>query len=567
MKSNNRREFVSTFRVIDDFKRETIKWYTLIRCAYRKDAKQEVIHLPASFLKMRNLLPDNVKIIEEDVFNVNFNAVKGYWNKIDEIYCQAMGIEAYPKEDELLSTFRDLYREQTGTKDYYGKTIDQAQRQFRKEYAFFFKMLQIDENILKKAEYKVRVRFELELHKMFVLYKYSKVNGGNGVFNINGKYLSKDNKIINLDNILSVEKNNVSVAPLDGYDGSTNSIFIEKIYALLWLSLDEKCYEEFIVIDFINDLEEITRELIYTDMEEVFFGAIRKLNHYCTDEKIKEVFLKEFIDLINKKASKAYDSLISKKMLVSVGAYWLLKIYIDDKIKKITWRILISRQTDKFEGIKVSSKQLQNIYNCTRSIKIVRESDFINMFNDKYGMLTNEQKNDILDLIFPNDNRRKDEKRAQLANHFRKYNIIYLISMLNQRAYEDDEKINHCYNLIIACSIYFHNKQISFHGLTSKNFNSRISISHREKIIYDYINKIAKCKIDKSALKEGYIDLAYLEMVRLIVLRYRNLFEQREQMGVRRLDAFADMVYSLIREFWQCSLDFVRDVTLIRIKK
>ena len=250
-----------------DLSERKLHWYDLVKCQIKRKQITQEAYLPAAFLEKKGVLP-KLDTRDDHKYSIDFDKLKIENMTIDEYFSKCKDKKSLQKLSisKLFPYCRFLYYAPTGTEDDYGKTVvDQAQRQFRKEYDNFKKSF-----FKVQDEWAVSALENAAILKMFILYRSIKLDQVVDIpLDYNRKSLPDNSKVraLDLDNIFLTMKDIQSVAPLDGRMHSLNEVLIEKLYALLWTNSsisDDECYR---ICEYLNSIN-----MISTSIFENFFS-------------------------------------------------------------------------------------------------------------------------------------------------------------------------------------------------------------------------------------------------------------------------------------------------------
>ena len=222
-------EYQSELKISIDNLNQNIKWYDLLKCNYYNNMGQiSFIYLPAAFLKMKYMLP--LDLGDEKQYLIDFNKIKANGMTINEYFNECIKKKKKVQYNILVKYCRFLYRTKTGATDDFGKEIDQALKQFKKEFKdFYLSTVGNKLNITNLSERNIKNL--CELFKSFILFRSVKTGGLSENYN---EVLPDEKKLFRLQNFLSLDKDNATVAIFDGIFDDDRAIYIKQWYTLLW---------------------------------------------------------------------------------------------------------------------------------------------------------------------------------------------------------------------------------------------------------------------------------------------------------------------------------------------
>lgn len=544
-------------RVSDDNFSKNIHWYDILKCnLYDSTEQVSFIYLPAAFLKQKGLL-SNIDLGCEKQYCLDFNKFIKYGKNIDMLFNNYLKDNKYPIYKEMFVYCRHLYRKQGFLKNDFNKPIDQAEEQFVKEFKSFVSKLKCEEFINKK-QYKVKyLHYIRDLLKIFILFKSSKIVNIEYPLDIFRDYLPDDAKIIELENMLSLTKDTGSVAPLYQRVGSRNEIYISKLYALMLTNLNISSEELILLFKYIIHLEEVTNNLLHHDLEKSLTLIKHNLIIDTKQNLSNNIFTQvvaNLITIIGKKGNDLVNYFISNKFKISLCGYFILKIYIENRLKILNWN-KIATEKSKLLQININKLSLLKIYDVTKKIPVNNCEDMLSVLNNADKLLSSKEQRAILDVIFPNDKRRKDKKRMLLKNNFRKISIVYLYYILKRGVSGQSVSFNHFYNLIVAAFLYFQLNSLEINEIKFINCGKNKIIDDRRKTLDSLYYQLSKALFSKQELNIKNIDYAYLEISNKIFSKYYFLFDLKITSNEGMFDRFTDIINELLYKFWQEGLE------------
>lgn len=492
--------------------KSNLQWYDMIQC-YHYDCTMPnnpiEIYIPVAVLKHYNILPAdiNIDLGDERQYNIDFkNFYKSFSNEnknIDMLFDEYIQKKREFAYRDLFKFVRFLYRAQwtmvfnkkpqeENTEDCEGIPREQGLIQFIKEFKEFAKTL----TYCKKFNDKYYLIFIRDLLKIFILFKSLKIRKVDILLYKDKSSLDEISNTIQVSkNAEKIFKDIGSIAPLDGLYTSRNSTFIMKFYTLLFINLDLSIEDLHTIILYVRDINNFEKEFLNSGDRNCTTNTVEGINIYA----------KEFIDYY---ISKVKSCLPMIKM--SLPIYYILKFYIDNKVKVLTWRKIsldILKNQVKIQNL--DSDKLKRLFDITKDIKIENKDDIFKALTGNVGSLKIEDLDFIYDIIFSNDRSNKSKKREKLKNHFEKINIIEYTYLNKSRAIGDviDSK-NKLYTFIITAKLYFETYDISLNAI--KITNKSLLIDDRNKTIGSIYNQITKKILTEEHYKEWCKDDKFL---------------------------------------------------------
>lgn len=565
-------------KIVENIKEKEIKWYDLIECKYCHSINARTMYLPASFLKIKGILPENIDLGDDRQYKLDFNSLKKDGKTIDELFNDYVKNKQRPQYSDMLEFCRFLYRKQSylysnqSSSNDVSVPYDQMKDQFRREFMILVKNLKF-ENLLKQKSYDENnwhdeyIWCMRDLFKIFILFRASKIKNIDYPLDSSREYLPDEANVIELENILSIEKDNCSVASLNGLGGSANGIYISKLYALLWTNLNMYDNEIRVVLDYINYVELSSFELINKNLGNIVAEILQdKLMAKCIENKdmimsFKDEILLKMDKLVKYKEFDLREFFILYGVKISIFAYYILKIYIENERKKNNWKILSCKIGGFLVDVNISKEDLQKIYQVTEKVDLKSFDEVINNLTRNKSVLTNEEQNMILNFIFPNDNRKKEKKRNELINNCKKISMVYGLYVMNQGLSNMAVEWNHFYNLIISSYIFANIKNIKIDNIKYKNF-MKDCMDKRRKNIGSLFCQIIKNKFENQSFKEVDVNFVYFEIARFLVNKYKALFEVEIPKNVNKIDDFME-IYDVVDRFWEEALNEAYKVAIV----
>lgn len=556
-------------------KYSNMHWYDLFpRMHYYKD-DAFIYFIPISFLMKNNELPNHIKIIEnQDQYLINLDAIK-YDDKTINQYFRNRTKKEKIKINKLFNYCKFLYYESTGAKDLYDKKIEQSERQFCTEYRKFKK------NFFKVDCEEVKKLLDTpDVFKIFILYRSVKINHCDCPLDYKKEFLPSTARACGMDDIFLDEKDTISVVPLDGVLRSPNEDIIKKLYALLWTnsSCDEGEYDA--VLEYIHVLEECTFYIINGAVQKQFiknivYKSIDKNGKFIFDtEKAMKQLSERYDDISAISEDEMEDCLKRYNKRLSLYAYFIIKIYIKNKIKYLKWysRRLEFNENDDclFKG----GDDLKKIEGAVSKIKIESKEDFLDLFNNDKSKISKDNQKMILDFIFQSDKSKtatknvlgaKREKTAKRRWIEKNYFFIHLlhaqyISACGYAGVPEPDESMLCYRLIIACYLFFHLKKKEIKKLEGKNFMST-KFDDRNKTIGGLYYQMKKD--DYSAEKEGAWKsfFYYNSMMGCLFSRYYNMFSLGNKLDYSMEEMVFNLHQKTIIKVWNQGLEKAQKYT------
>lgn len=496
--------YQSKLKVSTDNLNQNIKWYDLLKCNYYNNMGQiSFIYLPAAFLKMKYMLP--LDLGDEKQYLIDFNKIKANGMTINEYFNECIKKKKKVQYNILVKYCRFLYRTKTGATDDFGKETDQALKQFKKEFTDFY--LSIVGNKLNITNLSERnIKNLCELFKSFILFRSIKTGGLSENYN---EALPDEKKLFRLQNFLSLDKDNATVAIFDGIFDDDRAIYIKQWYTLLWCNsslYDEEISSLLGCMRLIDSQKDI---LIYHDID--FILRDIKNNFIIeTDDKIFVADNKQEEDFINSFLAKFKYSIICKENEVSryclynyfIGnkrmssfIYCILNLYLTNKMKQVKWRSFINAALKHAVIEELPKERLIAIANITSHCHI--ECLDVQEVLTKLFSIEQIQLKVLLDFIYPNDIREDIEKKREIKRILPVILKTYQHYLIKKRMFFPDVEYNHLYNLWIFLWLFYNVKSIETQenlavkglkytdsGLKRKNIN-RLQI----KTLGSYIKK------------------------------------------------------------------------------
>lgn len=444
---------------------------------------------------------------------------------------------------------RHLYRKQGFLKNDFGKPIDQAEQQFIKEFKTFVENLSCEEFINKeqyKAEYNHYIR---DLLKIFILFKSAKITNINYPLDTSRAYLPDKAKFIELENILSLTKDTGSVAPLYGRVGSRNEDYIKKVYALMLTNLDIIDMEFFLLLNYINYLENTT----FNILNKYFISSLLETVSEILQGKKCDIFsesVQKLLKIVEKKDNDLLNYFLKHQWKISFSEYFILKIYIENRLKILNWNKIATEKSKSLQIIYKDRADLKKVYDIVTKVPINNYNEMLSALNNASNLLTSEEQRIVLNTIFPNDKRRKDKKREVLQNNFDKISIVYAYYVLKRGISGQQVDFNHFYNLVIAAYLYFQLNKLDIQEIKFVNCDKN-NIDDRRKNIASLYYQLTKSMFTKKQINIHSIDFAYLEISSKIFSKYYFLFDLNITHNEILFDKFIEVINELVYDFWQ----------------
>lgn len=539
-------------KITEDLTARKIQWYDLIECSCKDNEKVFILYLPAALLKVKGIL-DNIDLGNEKQYCLDFNNFIKYGKNIDMLFDDYLKDNKYPIYREIFAFCRHLYRRQGLLRNDYYKPIDQAEEQFIREFKKFVSELNCEEFINKK-QYKIEyLNYIRDLLKIFILFKSSKITNIEYPLDTFRDYLPDDAKIIELEKMLSLTKDTGSVAPLYRRVGSRNEIYIKKLYALMLTNLDISNEELLLIFGYINYLEEASNSLLYKDLthslenikDNLLINIQSDINTAFFDKIVQRL-----VEIIGYKGDNLVNYFIDNKIKLSLCGYFILKIYIENKLKILNWNKIAREKSKSLQIIYKDKAYLQKVYDITKKVPINNCDEMLSALNNANSLLTSEEQRIVLNTIFPNDTRRKDKKRELLKNNFDKITIIYAYYVLKRGISGQLVDFNHFYNLVIAAYLYFQLSKLDIKEIKFINCNEN-NIDDRRKNIASLYYQLTKSMFTKKQINISYVDFAYLEISSKIFSKYYFLFDLNITHNEILFDKFIEVINELVYNFWQ----------------
>lgn len=552
-----------------------IRWYDLIYCKLKSSTNIPLealpsVHLPAGFLKMKGLLAD-IDVGDEKQFRLDFNNFKKNNKTIDDLFEECTSGKKQPTYRNMLEYCRYLYRAPSGGKDVYNeKNIDQAEKQLNVEFKNFTKGIvglsdRKRAKILKRLDGLKKIKnfkkdknnFKMkDLFKLFILYRSIKITGIEDPLNTERDSLPYEAKVNSVDDIFFIKKDNVSVAPLDGILHSTNEIFIQKFYALIWINSDISDYEAKSLMDYMALLESMTDELVNEFWNEnliTISGNQLLVPTVITDslkqdnicDLVRHSVLRKFNDLKRLERYNLNNCLCEHKIRISTYGYLIVKLYIKNKLKMFTWHKSANEIITQMNIDYPDLQKLKEIKEIVKTVKIDSRTDFINLFNNKKSGISNADQNKILDIIFSGSKKPKRKKCEILDNNFKKISLIYVQFICKYTMAGVDIKYLNCYNLIVSSYLYFKlNKQIIKKNKI-RNF-ATFDFDDRRKEIGALYTQIEK--------RDWCFFYYYYEIAGRIFGKYYTLFNLKKELKSTIHNEFSETVNKALINVWSAGL-------------
>lgn len=253
---------------------------------------------------------------------------------------------------------------------------------------------------------------------------------------------------------------------------------------------------------------------------------------------------------IQRKGNSLLSYFIESKWKISLGAYIILKIYIENRLKILNWDKIATKKSKTLKIIYKDKASLQKVYDITKKIPINNCDEIISALNKAHSSLTSKEQQLILDTIFPNDTRRKDKKRELLKNHFDEITIIYAYYVLKRGISGQLVDFNHFYNLIISAYLYFQLNKLRINEIKFTNCN-KDNIDDRQKNIDSLYYQLTKSMFTKKSNDVHSVDFVYLEVSNKIFSKYYFLFDLTLTHNEALFDKIIEVVNELLYDFWQ----------------
>ena len=454
-------------KVSDNNLNKNVQWYDLLKCNYYNNMGQiSFIYLPAAFLKMKYMLP--LDLGDEKQYLIDFNKIKVNGITINEYFNECIKEKKKVQYNILVKYCRFLYRTKTGATDDFGKETDQALKQFKKEFTDFY--LSIVGNKLNITNLSERnIKNLCELFKSFILFRSIKTGGLSENYN---EALPDEKKLFRLQNFLSLDKDNATVAIFDGIFDDDRAIYIKQWYTLLWCNsslYDEEISSLLGCMRLIDSQKDI---LIYHDID--FILRDIKNNFIIeTDDKIFVADNKQEEDFINSFLAKFKYSIICKENEVSryclynyfIGnkrmssfIYCILNLYLTNKMKQVKWRSFINAALKHAVIEELPKERLIAIANITSHCHI--ECLDVQEVLTKLFSIEQIQLKVLLDFIYPNDIREDIEKKREIKRILPVILKTYQHYLIKKRMFFPDVEYNHLYNLWIFLWLFYNVKSI-----------------------------------------------------------------------------------------------------------
>lgn len=448
---------------------KNIQWYDILRCNHYNNMGQVIfIYLPAAFLKQKGILPHTIDLGNEKQYIIDFDNIKINELTIDEYFNECITGKKKIQYNILVKYCRFLYRTKTGATDDFGKEIDQALKQFEKEFTDFYLLIVGNElNITNLSERNIKNL--CELFKSFILFRSVKTGGLSENYN---EALPDEKKLFRLQNFLSLDKDNATVAAFDGIFDDDRAIYIKQWYALLWCNSNLYNEEIAFLFNCMRLIEYHKDMLIYNDIDFIFRDITNNLIVEMNDKvlisrnKVEEAFIQSFITKfkcsIICKENEVYQYCLyncftgNKRM--SSFAYCILTLYITNKMKQMKWKNFINVALEHAVVTDLSKEKLSviaNIMACCHIECLDVEKVLPAIFN-----LEKLQLKRLLDFIYPNDARKDIEKQREIKRIFPVILKTYQHYLIKKRMFSPDIKCNHLYNLWIFFWLFYNVKSV-----------------------------------------------------------------------------------------------------------
>jgi len=387
--------------------------------------------------------------------------------------------------------------------------------------------------------------------KVFILFKTSGIKSFDYSLGIYKNFLDDESKKFQLEKILSPSKDTISVADFDGQFSSNKGIYIEKLYARLWVNLILNDDDFTYILEYITLFERIDKEIRSDQIDLAYKYIIDHIKNSNFDVLMFDLnytlYLKTYarIGILERK------KLLERK--ISFPIYYILKLYIDSKLKQPEWKEIKSdvgiangKMKDKiyripaFGEIKISENELFDMTVCEMMKKKVME--ILKIKNNKHDF-TEDNIREIFDVIFPGDRRTIKQKRRQLENNFDKIFLLYcgykLKKMINGIKMEKEFPNE----FILFSHIFFRikDKDVEFKCTEAgQTGNDRTQI--RGEKVNTCLGRILKHEVETKYLKKYAINNEILEimdqffMEYVISLRGLDIQESMGKIGIQNSD-------------------------------
>ena len=543
-------------KVSDNNLNKNVQWYDLLKCNYYNNMGQiSFIYLPAAFLKMKYMLP--LDLGDEKQYLIDFNKIKVNGITINEYFNECIKEKKKVQYNILVKYCRFLYRTKTGLKDDFDKEIDQALIQFKEEFKNF--CLFIVGNKLDIADLSERNLEKLcEIFKSFILFRSIKTGGLSD--NYTGT-LSDEKLLFRLQNFLSLDKDNATVAAFDGIFDDDRAIYIKQLYALLWCN-SNLCNEElFFLFDCIRLIDYHKDVLVYRDIDFIL-RDIKNSFIIKTDDKVliadnksEEDFIKGFIakfkySIICKENEVyrfcLYTYFISNKHM-STFTYCILNLYIINKLKQIKWKHFINEALKHAVVADLSKEKLSVIADITSQchIECLETQEVLT----KVFSLEKLQLKMLLDFIYPNDNRRNIEKKREIKRTFPAILKAYQHYLIKKRMFFPDVACNHLYNIWIFLWLFYNIKAVETQQSLAVKGLKYTDSGLKRKNINKLQMKTMKAYIQKKETP------ASLEILTDIFIRYELLLNTKNlDINTVIYKKYFNKISSRIQKLLQCYL-------------
>lgn len=278
--------------------------------------------------------------------------------------------------------------------------------------------------------------------------------------------------LFRLQNFLSLDKDNATVAAFDGIFDDDRAVYIKQWYALLWCN-SNLCNEEISFLFNCMRLIEYHKDmLIYNDIDFIFrditnsFIVEMKDKVLISRNKEEEAFIQSFITKFKYsiicKENEVYQYCLyncftgNKRM--SSFAYCILNLYIINKMKQMKWKNFINIALERAVVSNLSKEKLSviaNIMACCHIECLDGEKVLPAIFN-----LEKLQLKTLSDFIYPNDARKDIEKQREIKRIFSVILKTYQHYLIKKRMFFPNIKCNHLYNLWIFLWLFYNIKSV-----------------------------------------------------------------------------------------------------------
>lgn len=441
--------------------KKSIKWYDLLECYYTKEGVRFLVYLPASFLKIHGILPNSVDIGDDNQYLFDFEALEIDGLTLSQYVNGCEKNKQLIDFDILMKYCKCLYREEFTFYDYIEengqcKKRIQPNNILKREFDEFYELFTGKNFNIPKDMY--------DWVKLFILFRSIKIGG----LPINYKeQLSSEKNLFRLQYFFKLDKDNATIAFLDGIFDDDRSRYIKQWYALLWCNSNFNNDEIVFLLDCMNMIEYHMNMLIYHDIDAIF-EEIRNNSIIKTDDKTfiidNDTFMNTFIvkfkylvRIKEKELIKFYlKNCLASKKLISSFSYCILNVYIINKMKQLMWKNIVNTALEDAVKTNLSKEELNIVKNITSKYRIecLKEKDLLNVLFS----LPKEQLKILLDFIYPNDKRKNIEKKREIKRIFPAIFKVYKHYLRKKGLDFSDIGYNHLYNLLIFLWLFYNIK-------------------------------------------------------------------------------------------------------------